>query len=137
MSSPRGSLVGFASVQVIAYIGKLKPTSRNLLKGISDHFVQCLRGLLLGDEAAMAIIVGKRVHLAATVHVIDGKTAAPGLFTRESERRHKLRVGHLSLCEARAFFDGPQRPASLAAALAACKKHKAKLVIAKLHRFEP
>jgi hypothetical protein len=60
---------------VIAYIGKLKPTSRNLLKGISDHFVQCLRGLLLGDEAATAIIVGKRVHLTATVHVIEGKTA--------------------------------------------------------------
>jgi hypothetical protein len=58
-----GSLVGFAPVQVIAYIGKLKPTSRNLLKHTSDLVVQCLRRLLLGDEAATAIIIGKGVHL--------------------------------------------------------------------------
>ena len=53
----------------------------NLSQHTSDLFVQCMRRLLLGDEAPTTIIVGKRVHLAGTVHVIDGKTAEPGLFT--------------------------------------------------------
>src|SRR5690349_10167434 len=77
---------------MIADIGKVKPTSRKLLKSGADLVVQCLRRLLLGDEAPVTIIVGKRVHLAATMHVIDAKRAAPGLFTQESERRHKLRI---------------------------------------------
>lgn len=89
---------------MIADIGKVKPTSRKLLKSSSDLVVQCLRRLLLGDEAPMTIIVGKRVHLAATVHVIDGKTAAPGLFTRESERQTQAQNTVISRCARRGAF---------------------------------
>jgi hypothetical protein len=91
--------------------------------------------LPLGDEAPMAIIVGKRVHLAATVHVTNGKPAyawsvRPRVGTKTQAENRSPRCARRG-----AFFDGPQRPASIAAALAACKKHKAKLVIAKLHRL--